>query len=145
MSVPGPEAVHAWARLFRSSKLLLERAETDLKRAGLPPLSWYDVLFEVHEAPEGCIRQFELGEKVLLPKYNLSRLLDRLVTEGLVERHNCPEDKRGTVVHLTPAGRSLLKRMWKVYGRAIRTHFEERLSKTEVAALAKTLQRLIDL
>ena len=34
-------SVQAWARLVRAQQLLLERVETDLKRAGLPPLRWY--------------------------------------------------------------------------------------------------------
>lgn len=141
---PRPEAVEAWARLFRAHKLLLERVERDLKRADLPPLSWYDVLYEVYSVPEQRLRQFELAERVLLSKYNLSRLLDRLAAEKLITRHACPEDKRGTVVALTSSGRALLKRMWKVYGRAIQDRFEARLSQAEVTSLTRILRRLIE-
>lgn len=141
---PQPATVSAWARLFRASKLLLERAEGDLKKAGLPPLSWYDVLYEVHSAPGGSIRQFELGQRVLLPKYNLSRLLDRLANEGLVDRSPCADDKRGTMVTLTAQGRALLKRMWKIYGASIQRHFEERVPAADIEHLAATLKHLID-
>jgi DNA-binding MarR family transcriptional regulator len=140
---PDRESVLAWARLFRAYKLLLEQAELDLKKAGLPPLSWYDVLLEVHDAPGQRIRQFELGQKVLLPKYNLSRLLDRLQNEALLNREACAEDKRGAVITLTPGGRRLLKRMWAVYGSTIRERFEARLSDADVAALGGTLTKLL--
>lgn len=141
---PKKESVAAWARLFRVYKLLLEQSEQELKRADLPPLSWYDVLLEVHDAPGQRIRQFELGQKVLLPKYNLSRLLDRLQKEALLNRETCPEDGRGAVITLTPGGRRLLKRMWEVYGGTIRERFEARLTERDLVSLERTLAKLLD-
>lgn len=140
---PTASTVLAWARLFRVYKVLLEQAERDLKKAGLPPLSWYDVLLEVHDAPAQRIRQFELGQKVLLPKYNLSRLLDRLQNEALLNREACAEDKRGAVITLTPKGRRLLKQMWSCYGNTIHEQFETRLASREVDQLARVLLKLL--
>lgn len=140
---PTASTVLAWARLFRVYKVLLEQAERDLKKAGLPPLSWYDVLLEVHDAPVQRIRQFELGQKVLLPKYNLSRLLDRLQNEALLNREACAEDKRGAVITLTPKGRRLLKQMWSCYGNTIHEQFETRLASWEVDQLARVLLKLL--
>ncbi len=140
---PQQPSVEAWARLFRAYKLLLEQAERDLKRAGLPPLSWYDVLLEVHDAPQQRIRQFELGNKILLPKYNLSRLLDRLQRESLVIREACAEDRRGAVITLTGKGRRLLKQMWNCYGNTIHERFEARVTAEEVAQLGRVLGKLV--
>lgn len=134
-------AITAWVRLLRAQQLLLERVEADLKRAELPPLAWYDVLLELSRTAEGRLRQFELGEKVLLSKHNLSRLLDRLETEGLVERQACAEDRRGAHVAITRAGKALQKKMWPVYARAIARHFADRLSGHEAQQLAELLQR----
>jgi DNA-binding MarR family transcriptional regulator len=127
---PKRESVAAWARLFRVYKILLEQSEQEL--------------LEVHDAPGQRIRQFELGQKVLLPKYNLSRLLDRLQNEALLNRETCPEDRRGAVITLTPGGRRLLKRMWAVYGGTIRERFEARLTERDVALLERTLAKLLD-
>ncbi|WP_428605046.1 MarR family winged helix-turn-helix transcriptional regulator [Sedimenticola sp.] len=140
---PTASTVLAWARLFRAYKVLLEQAERDLKKAGLPPLSWYDVLLEVHDAPAQRIRQFELGQKVLLPKYNLSRLLDRLQNEALLNREACAEDKRGAVITLTAKGRRLLKQMWSCYGATIHDRFEMRLDAKERDQLARVLLKLL--
>ena len=140
--MPDDVGVAAWARLFRVYKVLLEGAEADLKSAGLPSLSWYDVLLEVYRAPKTGIRQKELGEQVLLPKYNLSRLLDRLEAQGLVERYICAEDKRGSSVCITPSGRAMLKRMWKVYGESIDQRFAQRLTQEEMRELLKVLAKL---
>jgi DNA-binding MarR family transcriptional regulator len=69
------------------------------------------VLWELYRAEGRQLRQFEIGERVLLAKYNLSRLLDRLEAEGLVVRQPCEEDRRGANVVLTEAGKALLRQM----------------------------------
>lgn len=140
---PSETAVTAWARLLRAQQVLLERVEADLKRADLPPLEWYDVLLELKREDAGRLRQFELGGKVLLSKYNLSRLLDRLEEAGLVKRHPCEEDARGTDVTITAAGRALQKKMWPVYQQAIAQHFARHLSVPETEQLAEFMARLI--
>jgi DNA-binding MarR family transcriptional regulator len=134
--------ITAWACLVRTQQVLLERVEADLKQAGLPPLRWYDVLLELHRAGSKGLRQFEIGSAVLLSKYNVSRLLDRLEKEKLLERYVCEEDGRGARVQVTAAGRDLAKRMWPVYGAAIIKHFAQYFSKTELKQLATLLGRL---
>jgi DNA-binding MarR family transcriptional regulator len=134
--------VQAWARLVRAQQLLLERVEADLKRAGLPPLRWYDVLLELRRAEPDGLRQFEIGEAVLLNKYNVSRLLDRLEREGLIERYVCAADGRGAQVRITPSGNGLLKRMWKVYGEAVAEHFAQHFSAADINRLSALLCRL---
>ena len=133
--------VTSWACLMRAQQVLLERVEGDLKRAGLPPLGWYDVLLELSRSDIGRLRQFELGDKVLLSKHNLSRLLDRLESEGLIRRQACEEDRRGAHVVITRQGRALLKKMWPVYERAIGEHFGRLLSEEEAVSLGNVLQR----
>lgn len=140
-----PESVvTAWARLIRAQQDLLARVETDLKAVGLPPLSWYDVLLELNRTETGQLRQFEIGDKVLLNKYNLSRLLDRLEQEKLVRRQICKEDRRGANVTITAEGKALLKKMWPVYERGIEQYFARHLSSQESAQLAELMARLID-
>ncbi len=141
---PKPDAITltAWARLVRTQQVLLERVEADLKQASLPPLRWYDVLLELRRAGAGGLRQFEIGAAVLLNKHNLSRLLDRLEAEGLLQRHVCEEDGRGARVRITAAGRDLLKRMWPVYGGAIAAHFEQYFNDKELRQLAAMLGRI---
>jgi DNA-binding MarR family transcriptional regulator len=134
--------VSAWARLLRAQQVLLERVEADLKKAGLPPLRWYDVLLELHRAGSSGLRQYEIGAAVLLSKYNVSRLLDRLEKEKLLERYVCEEDGRGATVLITSAGRSLLKRIWPVYAAAISEYFGRHFSKAELKQIATLLGRL---
>ena len=72
------------------------------------PLSRYDVLLNLAEAPGGRLRMQELSASVLLSKSGLSRLVDRMVAAGLVRRERCEDDRRGWFAVLTDQGRSAL-------------------------------------
>jgi DNA-binding MarR family transcriptional regulator len=140
--MPDDFTVQTWARLVRAQQLLLERVEEDLKRAGLPPLRWYDVLLELKRAGPKGLRQYAIGEAVLLNKYNVSRLLDRLERDGLLERVACEADGRGAQVRIKPSGNELLRRMWKVYGAAITEHYAQYFSKSDLDGLSALLCKL---
>lgn len=134
--------MRAWAGLLRAYAIALGSVEARLKGAGLPPLSWYDVLLELERAPAG-LRPGELEARTLLPQYGLSRLLDRLAARGLVERQPCPEDRRGQIVVATGEGRRLRRRMWPVYARGIQAAVGARLDEEAAEWLADLLARLI--
>jgi DNA-binding MarR family transcriptional regulator len=141
---PSEEAVSAWAQLVRAEQTVLGRIEAALKAAGFPPLSWYDVLLELSRAADGRLRPLELERRTLLAQYNASRLIDRMEKAGLVERLPHPEDGRGQLVAITPEGRALQKRMWKVYGPTIAAHVGDKLSRAEASELARLLKKLAD-
>ena len=119
---PSTEATAAWIRLMRVQSRVLDAVEQDLKKAGFPPLAWYDALLELSRAPSGEMRPVELEKQMLIPQYSTSRLIDRLVDEGLAARRECKIDKRGQFVEITEAGRELQKRMWTAYSAAIEKH-----------------------
>lgn len=142
LPLPAPDTVAAWTRLMTASRVLLDEVEAALKAAGLPPLPWYDALWELERAEAG-LRPFELQERLLLPQYGTSRLLDRLVQAGLVERLACEADGRGQLVRITAEGRATRARMWPVYAERLCALVEAPLREGEAAALAAGLGRLI--
>lgn len=142
MVKPSKETVAAWSRLVRVQHGLLAAVEQDLKKAGFPPLAWYDALFELSRAPRGELRPLELEKQMLLPQYSTSRLIDRLVQAALVERRICPVDGRGQMIAITAAGRSLQKKMWDAYATAIEQHVGARLSNRDAAHLCDLLGKL---
>lgn len=135
-------ATEFWVTLNRAQQQLLAQMERDLKAAGLPQLSWYDVLWELDRADGGQLRPFEIEERTLLTQYNLSRLIDRLEKEGLVRREVFTQDGRGRWVVLTEEGRETRARMWKVYRRSIEEHLGARFSEAEAEVLTRLLERL---
>jgi DNA-binding MarR family transcriptional regulator len=132
----------AWARFFVTSALLMDRIESALKAAELPPLAWYDLLWILENAEDGRMRMHDLAARVVLSRYNVTRLADRMEREGLIRRERCEEDRRGAYCVLTPAGRALRRRMWPVYKAEIDACFGAHLSVEEARALAAMLEKV---
>src|ERR1700734_3219904 len=101
---PSTEADAAWIRLMRIQSRVLDAVEQDLKKAGFPPLAWYDALLELSRAPSGEMRPVELEKHMLLPQYSTSRLIERLVDEGLALRRECKIEKGGPFGETPEAG-----------------------------------------
>lgn len=132
----------AWARLYVTSSLLMERVETALKNAGLPGLAWYDVLWVLDDSAQGQLRFHELAQRVVLARYNLTRLADRLEDEGLIMRKPCEEDRRGAWCAITPAGRALRKRMWPIYEAQVNTYFSDFITREEASVIDGALEKV---
>src|SRR5215216_8156710 len=135
---PDPAQLAAW-------RLLLEAhaATTELVAERGLPLTRYDVLLNLAEAPGGRLRMQELSASVLLSKSGLSRLVDRMVEAGLVRRERCQDDRRGWFAVLTDQGRSALRRAAPVHLRGIQEHFVRHLEPEEVQVLATALTRVV--
>ena len=73
-------------------------------------MSEFEVLDRLSEMPEHKFRAQELADGVHLSQSALSRLIDRLEKNGLVERCSCGEDRRGVYVILTHAGLRVMRR-----------------------------------
>lgn len=139
---PTRAVTQAWIGLMRAQRRVLQAIEADFKKAGLPPLGWYDVLWELVQADGGKLRPFEIESRTLLAQYNLSRLIDRLERGGLVLRETFDADGRGLWVVVTDEGRAMRKRMWQVYSGSIETHLGTKLSADEAQELARLLGKL---
>lgn len=141
---PSEPVVGAWARLLAAHRDALGRVERALDEAGLPALSWYDVLLELERAGGDGLRPFELERKLLLAQYNLSRLLERLVKAGCVDREPCEDDGRGRRLSISRRGKAVRRKMWPVYARAIQEAIGSKLAEDEARQLESLLRKLVD-
>jgi DNA-binding MarR family transcriptional regulator len=141
-TAPSDAAVAAWARLVRAQQGVVAKVEADLRRAGFPPLVWYDILLELERADAGRLRQREIQRRMLLKRYNVSRLVERMEREGLVAREPCDDDARGATARITDKGRALRRNMWPAYADAIARNVSSRLSDPELKTLSRLLARL---
>jgi DNA-binding MarR family transcriptional regulator len=91
----------SFARLSRRLDEEL-RAEHDLS------LPEYEALLRIAESPNGRLRMSQLASEVELSKSGVTRLIDRLVGDGFVERCQCSHDARGAEAVLTSSGRRRL-------------------------------------
>tara|TARA_B100002003_G_scaffold202696_1_gene194993 strand:+ start:1594 stop:2046 length:453 start_codon:yes stop_codon:yes gene_type:complete len=143
-SLPNETTIQAWVLLHRVHRKLLEQARLSLKNNDLPPLDWYDVLLELHREGSVGLRQYEIGERILLNKHNLSRLIDRLEKQHLVHRDACEEDGRGNRIKITAEGEKVLRRVWPVYGQSIQKEFGEKLGQSECLELSRLLEKVLE-
>lgn len=142
MKNPGPETQAAWVAIVSTSRRLLESVEAALKDAGHPSLAWYDALWEIEKAGPDGLRPFELKDLLLLPQYGTSRLLDRLVKAGLVERRDCDDDGRGQIVRISETGRNTRQAMWPVYARVLTEKIGAKLAPADAIQLVRLLSEL---
>jgi len=132
----------AWRALLNAHARLTGEIEAALSETGLPHLAWYDVLWSLQRAPGKALRMGELADAVTISRSGLTRLVDRIEGEGLLERRPAPEDRRAVDVAITAEGSKLLRRMWPVYEKVLRAQFEAKLTHAEAQALRKALAKV---
>jgi DNA-binding MarR family transcriptional regulator len=132
-----------WSAFLNAHAVLIQRIEQDLKEQGLPPLSWYDVLWPLQRAEDRRLRMNELVDEVVLSRTGLVRLVDRIEAAGLLRREPVPEDGRGSYAVITREGTATLRRMWPVYRRHIQQDFLDPLG-AEAGSLRTALERIIE-
>ncbi|WP_405427402.1 MarR family winged helix-turn-helix transcriptional regulator [Micromonospora sp. NBC_00617] len=134
----------AWRGYRRMRRLLdLELARELTQDAGLSEPD-YDVLSDLSETPQGRLRLSELADRMLWSRSRLSHHLTRMQQRGLVTRQECPDDARGAIVVLTPAGRNAIEAAAPGHVTAVRQHFLDLLTPAEVEALGAFTHRVVD-
>jgi len=134
--------LEAWRKYYVSFWRVFAAIEADLQAAGLPSLSWYDVLYELYLAPGWHLRMNELARSALLSRSGLTRLVDKLVQEGLIERKACAQDGRVQHAQLTEKGVAVLRKIWPVYRAGIAKYFAPHLTDAEARTFATALGRV---
>ncbi|MGF7237515.1 MAG: MarR family winged helix-turn-helix transcriptional regulator [Frankia sp.] len=134
--------MRAWRRFLIVHSRVTRQLGDELEDEQHLALASYDVLLQLAEAPDG-LRMSELADAVLLSRSGLTRLVDRLVRDALVERRSCPIDGRGTYAVLTPKGRDQLRSASSTHMRGVAEHFVNHYTPAELDTLAELLGRLL--
>jgi DNA-binding MarR family transcriptional regulator len=131
-----------WRSFLRTHSHLLRGLEQQLQVHGKIALGSYDVLVQLAEAPDSRLRMSELAEAVLLSRSGLTRLVDRLQKDGLVQREPDPEDARGMYTVLTAKGRDTLRDASRVHLAGVSELVLNRLSEPELRQLQALMTQL---
>jgi DNA-binding MarR family transcriptional regulator len=134
----------AWVGFLRTHAALVRELDDDLTREHGLPLSSFDVLMQLGLAEDGRLRMSQLADAVLLSRSGLSRLVQRLVDQGYVERVECTEDARGAFAALTEKGRAKLAEARETHRAGVRERFLDRLSEEQQRDLAEAWAALGD-
>ncbi len=132
-----------WRNFLTAHAAAIDRIEDDLGGAEVLPLSWYDVLLALYEAPEHRLRMHELASAILVSRGGLTRLVARIEKAGLLRREPDPEDGRGLYAALTERGMEALRTTWPIYARGIAEHFGRHLTDEEVEVLDRAFSRIL--
>src|SRR3954447_7965943 len=145
VATPGFSEVEldAWRGFLRTQSTLLRELDEELTRAHGLPLSSYDVLVQLDEAQDGRLRMSHLADAVLLSRSGLTRLVTRLVEQGLIERDECKNDARGSFAVITHQGRERLHEARRTHRAGVQARFLDRLSDREQRQLAKIWSKLL--
>ncbi|MGD9527287.1 MarR family winged helix-turn-helix transcriptional regulator [Pseudonocardia sp.] len=138
------DGVATWSALLRAHAAVLRELEQEMQKAQNLPLTWYDVLLELNAAPERRLRMQELGERTVLSRTRVSRLVDELARAGYVRREQVEGDRRGSWAVLTPEGRERLRAAAPGYLDGIARHFADHLTPEEQASITAGLTRVIE-
>jgi DNA-binding MarR family transcriptional regulator len=100
------------------------------------------VLHHLQEASGGRMRMCDLAEQAQLSRSGLTRLVDRLERDGLLERCSCAHDARGSYACLTACGCERLEAARMTHLAVVREHFFSRFSESELSILADMWERI---
>lgn len=92
------------------------------EKAGIPH-TWFEVLLRISRADAGRISMGALAQEVALTTGGVTRLLDRMIAAGLVQRVPCPTDRRVHFAALTKQGRAKLDQAAKGHAANLRQAF----------------------
>jgi DNA-binding MarR family transcriptional regulator len=134
----------AWGGLLQVHADLVPMLDRRLQQQVGLPLAWYDVLLELNAAPDRRLRMSDLGERVVLSRTRVSRLVDELVRAGLVGREANEEDRRSAYAVLLDAGRERLRAAAPIYLAGIEEKFASHLTREELEIVGRALWRVHD-
>jgi DNA-binding MarR family transcriptional regulator len=132
-----------WIAFIRAHAAVYRTLEAELEAEQALSLPDYDALVQLALASERRLRMSELAQRMLLTRSGVSRLVDRLVAEGYVERVPCLTDARGAFAALTRPGLQRLRDASPTHLRGIDEHFLAAIPEAERDAFTRVLESII--
>jgi DNA-binding MarR family transcriptional regulator len=129
--------------MLRVHAALVKSLDAELSAAHELPLSSYEVLITLEGAPGRKLRMSELADSVLLSRSGMTRLVDRLERDGLLERDHCTADGRGCFAVLTSKGLEAVADARRTHLGGVRERFLSQFADEELRVLASFWERVL--
>jgi DNA-binding MarR family transcriptional regulator len=133
-----------WRAFLTAHARVTRRLDEELRVEHDLSLAEYDALLTIANSPGRRIRMRQLADRVILSKSGVTRLIDRLVIDGLVERDACQTDARGAEAVLTQAGLDRLRRASQTHLRGISQHFLGALADVDLETIERSMQAVAE-
>ncbi len=128
-----------WRSFLLAHARVSRRLDEELRAEHDVSFAEYDALLTIAQTPGRRIRMGSLAEQVLLSKSGVTRLVDRLVNDGLVERSTCSTDARGAEAVLTDRGLTRLRAASRTHLRGISEHFLAVVETDDLESLERAM------
>jgi DNA-binding MarR family transcriptional regulator len=144
--IPSPRdpRLETWRSFLVAHAQVRRQLERELQAEQSLGLGEYEVLLLLTRADERRLRMSDLADRLGLSRSGVTRLVDRLQADLLVERASCATDRRGSWAMLTDAGHARLRRASPTHLRGVGEHFLNRIPAPELEALQRTLDRVLE-
>ena len=133
----------AWLSFLHAHHRVIRKLDEEMMREHRLPLGSYEVLLFLSRQPGRCMKMSDLARAVLLSPSGLTRLVDRLERDGLVERARAANDARSVHAHITPLGIQRFRTAARTHVRGIKEHFTGRLDERQLADLKGVMSAVI--
>jgi DNA-binding MarR family transcriptional regulator len=133
-----------WRAFLVAHARITRRLDEELRAEHDLSLAEYDALLTIADAPDRRIRMRQLADRVILSKSGVTRLIDRLVLDGLVERKACASDARGAEAVLTTDGLDRLRRASRTHLRGIEEHFLAAVDDQDLPTIERSMRAVAD-
>jgi len=144
--IPSPRdpRLETWRTFLVAHAQVRRQLERELQAEQSLGLGEYEVLLLLVRTDDRRLRMSDLADRLGLSRSGVTRLIDRMKGEALVERASCDTDRRGSWAMLTDAGYDRLRRASPTHLRGVGEHFLDRIPPDELDALRRTLDRILD-
>ncbi|HEY0443321.1 MAG TPA: MarR family transcriptional regulator [Candidatus Limnocylindrales bacterium] len=137
---PDDPRLDSWRAFLQAHARLFRRLDEELRDEHDISLPEYDALLQIAQAPDRRLRMSHLADRVLLSKSGVTRLIDRLVADGFVERTQCTHDARGAEASLTAAGLVRLREAASTHLRGIERYFLAAVGSDDLGTVARSME-----
>lgn len=134
----------AWPIFLRTSVLLIDVLDRELRASVGLQLTWFDVLAQLSKTSEGRMPMKQLAENILLSKSGITRLVDRMESAGLIKRDSCATDGRVVYAALTSSGRRLFREAAPIAFKGVEEHFASHVTEEEAETLVGILSKILE-
>ena len=133
-----------WRAFVRAQAHVSRRLDEDLRTEHGLSLQEYVALLILAESPDRRLRMGRLADSLTLSKSGATRLIDRLVDDGLVDRVTCSSDLRGAEAALTDAGLKRLRTAAPTHLRGIAEYFLSAIDAGDLEVVERTMETVAD-
>jgi DNA-binding MarR family transcriptional regulator len=137
-----PDEERAWRALARAIQVITRVLDAELLQAQGLSLTEYSVLTNLSEQPGRSMRMSELAGAVSITVSGLTRVVERLARQGLVERVKADTDGRGQLAVLTPAGFARLEQAYLTHLAGVREHVMDHLADLDLTVFTNTMTNI---